>query len=266
MPTDPPCDASKKRVLESSANKESPAKKARSDSDEAVPSFFDMMGLDMVDVYVGKGEKERQFRVYEKVLREKVPFFNAMFSSSFQESLEKKASLPDDDPKTFDLLLTWVYTGKLHTFKWLLDGATFKANWELLPLYKLADKLCSSSLMDQITTQFIDACDEQGVTALPWLIRDIYTKLPDHASLRKYSAHSLVYILHGMRRHGDCSTTWPSEELKDIMVESPGLILEYVELVRKLPLGERAEDPADKDRCIFHQHALDAPCPAPSTR
>ncbi|KAF8847254.1 hypothetical protein BDZ45DRAFT_755100 [Acephala macrosclerotiorum] len=129
MSIDGPSDASKKRVLESPTSEESTAKKARHEGDEAVPSFYEIMGLDMVDIIVGKGENGRQYRVYEK-----------------------KASLPGDDPKSFDLLLAWVYTGKLHAFKWVPDGATFKANWELLSLYKLADKLFLSSLMDEITT------------------------------------------------------------------------------------------------------------------
>lgn len=69
-----------------------------------------------------------------------------------------------------------------------------------------------------------------------------------------------------MMRDEDDNVDWPTEDLKDIMVNNPGLVLEYLELVRQLPLGEKAKRPTNKDRCIFHQHAADTPCPAPSIR
>lgn len=41
-----------------------------------------------------------------------------MFNGGFNEAHERSATLPEDTPDAFDILLRWVYTGVNMLFKW----------------------------------------------------------------------------------------------------------------------------------------------------
>lgn len=102
----------------------------------------------MVDLYVGSGENERQFRVHKEVLCDKLEYFDKMFNGGFAEVLDNEARFPEDDPEYFDVLLDWVYSGSLR----ILEN---NPSPYFFILYDLADGLCCTHLMDQIMDTWI---------------------------------------------------------------------------------------------------------------
>jgi len=64
-----------------------------------------MVGTEIVELYVGPQNK--LFRVYKKLLCDRVPYFNRMFNGNFQEATEGKATFPDDSPE----ILTCCWNG-----------------------------------------------------------------------------------------------------------------------------------------------------------
>ncbi|TGO70332.1 hypothetical protein BOTNAR_0001g00060 [Botryotinia narcissicola] len=75
------------------------------------PEFLEIMGSEIVDIYVGPQKK--LFRVHRGILCDKVPYLRKMFSSGFVEGLEGEAFFPEDDPKCFDSFMGWIYFGTL---------------------------------------------------------------------------------------------------------------------------------------------------------
>jgi hypothetical protein len=70
-----------------------------------------------------------------------------MFKGGFKESLENKTLFPDDDAGSFDLMLEWVYFGKIRPLDVVYgpDVASI-LSWNPILLYKLAQKLRISEL------------------------------------------------------------------------------------------------------------------------
>ena len=65
----------------------------------------------MVDIYVGPSKQ--YFPIYKHLLGTKVPYFRKMFESTFKESVEQAATLPEDDPNAFVLFVQWLYRDNL---------------------------------------------------------------------------------------------------------------------------------------------------------
>jgi hypothetical protein len=99
-----------------------------------------MMGMDMIDIFVGTGDTKACFRVHIDRLCSKIPYFDKMLNSGFKEGQQNQINLPKDEPISFDLLLIWLYTDETPPFK--------EPGWNAIRLYLLADKLCLEELMN----------------------------------------------------------------------------------------------------------------------
>ncbi|KAF8858987.1 hypothetical protein BDZ45DRAFT_621600 [Acephala macrosclerotiorum] len=253
---------SEKRALDPPGDNGIATKKARIDDKAITFPFLDMMGTEIVEIYVGKGSNQKLFRVYQKRLSDKVPYFRMMFEGSWKESIEKKVTLEDDDPASFDKLLLWVYTGVIPKIEWTNKSGEKRAATRAaaLSLYILADKLSLVWLMDKIASEYIGSQEESSFLPGPIQLGLFYTKLSDHMAFRKYAAYCLHYILHGYKKTEEYLQKWPTLELNLVMAENPTLTLEYLELVQKHPHEQRAPDPRSLPRCIFHQHGANERC------
>jgi hypothetical protein len=98
----------------------------------------------MVDIVVGTSENI--FCVHQNLLCAKLEYFKKMFESSFAESVDQRATLPEDGANVFPLFTEWLYAGRcvplgLKQF----DGAEFL---DLFQLYGFAEKICLPALLD----------------------------------------------------------------------------------------------------------------------
>jgi len=53
------------------------------------------------------------FAVHKKLLCSKIRCFRSMFEGAWNESGESQALFPEDSVESFDLLITWLYTGTI---------------------------------------------------------------------------------------------------------------------------------------------------------
>lgn len=68
----------------------------------------------MIKFYVGTNPRLRKmFIVHKKLFCAKSEHFKAMFDGGFEESVNGLANFPEDDPKSFGLLIGWFYTSKV---------------------------------------------------------------------------------------------------------------------------------------------------------
>jgi hypothetical protein len=61
------------------------------------------------------GEEEKAFAVHKKLLCEKIPYFEKMFCGPWVEASKNLATFPDDKVEAFDVLVGWLYSGKLRS-------------------------------------------------------------------------------------------------------------------------------------------------------
>ena len=95
----------------------------------------------MVDVLVGAERKK--FHLHRDLLCDRSDYFKACFEGNFMEAQQNELFLPEDDSKSFDLFVGWLYGG---TLKKISSNAELPAYFALVVL---ASKLCLEHLRNE---------------------------------------------------------------------------------------------------------------------
>lgn len=85
---------------------------------------------------VSVGEQGKDFVMHTHIATSRSPFFKAALTHDWKEAHEKRISLPDCEPGTFEGYLQWVYTSEI-----TLCSAPRKQPLELIKLWILGDFL-----------------------------------------------------------------------------------------------------------------------------
>ncbi|KAF7944762.1 uncharacterized protein EAE97_005395 [Botrytis byssoidea] len=148
------------------------------------PEFLEIMGLEIVEIYVGPQKK--LFRVHRGILCDKVPYLRKMFSSGFVEGLGGEAFFPEDDPKCFDSFMGWIYFGTLRVLNASTALEKVEYDLNLLSLYSFADKLCLSDLMDLVLDIYKNTYKKSDRFPRVSLVSDVYKMTPADSPLRNF--------------------------------------------------------------------------------
>ena len=101
------------------------------------------------------GLEKIAFLVPGGVLSTNSDFFQAAFSGTFLEGLEKKLELPETKPKTFQRFVLWCYTHEvLDRDEKLMDVQVL----DLVDLYVFADFANNTTLQNAVMDLIIDRC------------------------------------------------------------------------------------------------------------
>ncbi|TGO33422.1 hypothetical protein BHYA_0247g00120 [Botrytis hyacinthi] len=103
---------------------------------------------EMIQIVVGQTGNQKTFRIHEKILCDKTPFFAQLLKDSHKSIIK----YPEADPMNFDVLVEWVRTDCLRGIYMLEkeEGpktATYRS-WHTELLYLLAENLILPELMD----------------------------------------------------------------------------------------------------------------------
>ncbi|TEY40742.1 hypothetical protein BOTCAL_0424g00120 [Botryotinia calthae] len=185
-------------------------------------SFVDSVGTDMVDIHVGRDEDKKHFRVHKK----RICAYSSYFKDCFWKG-RRVTRLSDETPKLFDVIIEWVYTGKLRLFKDTISHS------ESYSLYQLAELLVLPVAMDKIMT-FIRGRhygENFYITA---------------GSLRAYAIELFIYTLRGDTDEDEkVITNWGLSSLLNV----EGFTSDFIKLSREITI----EDPRVSG-CRFHVH------------
>ncbi|KAK4889097.1 hypothetical protein LTR27_012065 [Elasticomyces elasticus] len=112
----------------------------------------------IVTVYVGRGDKARDFSIHDEILKQHSDFFKAALAGDrWQEGVERKVSLPEDDPETFEGFQCFIYSGKTFVEDAVQrvvqdDGSIIDQEYvRISTAWSLADKLQSCTYKDAVT-------------------------------------------------------------------------------------------------------------------
>lgn len=206
----------------------------------------------MVDLYIG--EAKTHFRVHESTLC-KIPYFEKMFRGGFNEAQTKEATFPEDPEECFDVLIEWLYTGKLRSL-----GNQNTASWPYITTYALADKLYLTLLMDEIATAYILWLKGKSIKPSIENIGRIYIKTSQGSPLRKFACWSLHYIVARHQKPKDL-VHWPNDSIQELLSDHPDLLSNYLKALRSHPDQTTVKNPTKEvPLCTFHHHADGEPC------
>lgn len=207
-----------------------------------------LVGTEMVDIYVGSGKEH--FRVHKGLLCKKIPYFDKMFNGEFQEASTSTAVFPEDSRDSFDLLLGWIYSGKLRplTHKKMEDGNQ-PTSWNVPDLYILAEKFCLLDLQDYVMDIYIKYLNDQKTLPSAKTTLKAYGGTLSGCKLRQLMVNSFRYKLSNTKTQ--VQNRWPIDDLHQLLIQSSDLAKDYLTLVRYSP---KVEDPRNMPQCYYHSH------------
>ncbi|TVY81681.1 hypothetical protein LSUE1_G006000 [Lachnellula suecica] len=218
------------------------------------------LGTEMVDLFVGP--QKTLLRVHKVLLCQKIPYFAKMFQGGFKEATDNFATFPEDNREEFDLLIEWVYTGKI---RGLENNAypnirTQISSWALLPFYTLAEKLCLTSLKDGILDVYRhNQTKNNSIHAISYL-KSCWKDSFEGSEVGRYMLDSLVYIFMELKQPKELEI-WSTSDILDLAFRHQGLSKLAFEAIRQhTHAGTKPKDPRKIPNCEYHSHGKDEPC------
>lgn len=195
--------------------------------------------------------------LYLQRLCDKIQYFRAMFEGSYKEAITSTATFPEDDRKTFGLLLKWVYTDIIYPVLWIEEEpgtGVWKENWNLFELYALADKLCIPEVMDRTFDAYVSSLKNKKVRPLPSIISKGYACTPENSPLRKFLCMEFVYTL--LKFKDTPGGAYSNEKLHEVLLEVPDLVRDMIPHMRAV-VGRTLVDPfSELPSCRYHTHPI----------
>jgi hypothetical protein len=209
------------------------------------------MGEETVTIIVGEGEAAKKFVIHKDFLMNKVAFFEKMFNSKFLESSTGTATLPEDSPEAFEVLVEWIYCSTLKT----LHGET--THDPCLPdlaisIIGLAEKYMLPELGDRAITYLANV----GKELVPTMgqMSTLYEQTPSNSKARKYAARTVAWALINSEASG-VSTTAIQQACQDA-----DLLFDAITEVK----GKNGHNHGRAHTfpiCDYHNHAKASTCP-----
>lgn len=208
----------------------------------------------MVDLYVGPDQE--LYRIHKQALCSRIPYFSSMFSSSssFREAVEATARFPEDTPESFDILLEWVYQGRLRKLASINEEG--KRNYDPYALYILLDKLRLPALMDHLADMIVEHHRAINKSVSPRTIAKIYQNTSPNCPLRKYCLQRLYNSIAHPHPGQEYNPRW-----KVMLLENEELLDDYLKLqhAHADKLFSR-HVPGAAPRCEYHSHGVGETC------
>jgi len=212
----------------------------------------------MVDLYVGL--ENSHYLVHKAYLCARIPYFDKMFNGGFSEASDNSAAFPEDDPRSFDLLIEWVYTGTVRHLHCYDNKGYSAVTWDAFLLYKLADKLCINTLMDQVMNAYILFNKTTGGIPSIECMGVAYDSSPQGSRLRKYICWALHFAMTEL--HTDVEKQrWKVDEVIRVFKNNEDLAIDFFKALQDQEPSVRVKDPREVPPCTFHHHAEGEECP-----
>ncbi|KAH7363920.1 hypothetical protein BKA65DRAFT_571959 [Rhexocercosporidium sp. MPI-PUGE-AT-0058] len=224
------------------------------------------LGIELVNIYVGKDPNRKQFVIHKKLICDKVDFFHKAFISGFKEN-EGTMDLPDETPEVFGMFVAWLYRSDSEVGKF----TTKEQYIGIFNLYFFAEKLCIEDLQNRLIDHIrltASPLEEDGDAAcVPWITIGfaavIFKNTSAESPLRSYCVHELAWRLWGFRD----STMPASSNISTIFAlwsQQDDLVKSFFDFLRASPndIDSLWDDMMDGEltECMFHRHGVGEVC------
>ncbi len=200
----------------------------------------------MIDIYVGASK--RHWALHRNLLCHHSTFFQDQFGEDEYAEKGGKLELLDDDPRAFELLVKWLYQGKIDD----VSSMPMDRKWDYADscqkLYVLCDKIDLPQLKNFAIDQFRKGCNQAGLVSGPEEMKEIYdtTRLgsPFRKLVSKIAARQIM----------DPDSNQDAGAYKICFEGSSEFAIDVVNAIREAAGGTLFADPTEGDACPYHEH------------
>ncbi|TEY69491.1 hypothetical protein BOTCAL_0115g00110 [Botryotinia calthae] len=219
-------------------------------------TFSDISGTQMVDLFVGPNKE--LIRVHKGILCRKIPYFDKMFNGPWVESANNSATFPEDKFESFDILIGWVYSGRL-LFPLINEEKSEHFTSACRHLYVMCEKLRLAELMDEVMDHLRDAQRVHRLLYNVECIRAIYQEAQKGSGYRLFGLHTLIFVFRSPE--SGITGSWPTELIQSILKDNDDLCKDFLETLRDEVSNAKAiTDPRVGNNCVYHSHKTDEEC------
>jgi hypothetical protein len=203
----------------------------------------------MIDIYVG--EAKRHWSLHRNLLCHHSELLESELEGDGKASKRKeKLELPEYDPAGFELLVKWLYQGRLDDVSDMAD-ATQKYEYAVSchALYLLCGRLDMPQLKNVAMDQYRKGLNEAELVPDADEIDDIYRKSPYGSPFRKLMTRIAARQIMDPGSERDVDT------YRECFDKNPDFAIDLVKAIRHGTGGMLFEDPTESGNvCEYHDH------------
>ena len=202
----------------------------------------------MVDIYVG--ETKRHWSLHRNLLAHHSSYFENQFPDDGKAAKKGggKLDLLDTDPSAFELLVKWLYQGRIED----VSAMPMEKKWDYAEacqkLYFLCDKVALPTLKNFAIDQFRKGCHEAGLVPGPEEMKPVYEKTPAASPFRKLVSRIAA------RQIMDPESTNDARTYQICFEGQPDFAIDVINAIREAAGGKLFHDPTESGGCEYHEH------------
>ncbi|KAF2472810.1 uncharacterized protein BDR25DRAFT_312707 [Lindgomyces ingoldianus] len=206
----------------------------------------------LVDIYVGKSR--RHWALHLNLLCHHSEYLESELQSD-GEKKQDKLELMDYDPAGFELLVKWMYQGKLDDVSDMVDpNQKYEYAVRCHKLYLLCDRFDMPQLKNVAMDQYRKGLNEAQLVPDAEEIDDIYRKSPVGSPFRRLMTKIAA------RQIMDPESERDVETYRECFVDNSDFAVDLVNAVKLGTGGMLFEDPTYGNGCEYHDHEAGPNC------
>ncbi|KAH3905895.1 hypothetical protein HBI56_162460 [Parastagonospora nodorum] len=217
--------------------------------DVPAATFAELLSGPMIDIYVG--EAKRHWSLHRNLLCHHSEILETELEGDGNGSRRKdKLELYEYDPAGFELLVKWLYQGKLDDVSDMVDAnQKYEYAVSCHKLYLLCDRLDMPQLKNVAMDQYRKGLNQAELVPDADEIDEIYRKSPVGSPFRKLMTRIAA------RQIMDPGNERDVETYRQCFDKSPDFAIELVKAIRSESGGMLFDDPTElKNPCDYHDH------------
>lgn len=206
-----------------------------------------------MDIYVGK--MKRHWSLHRNLLCHHSTWFQKKVDVE-SKRIRAKVELFDDDPRAFELLVKWLYQGKIDD----VSDMPMDKKWDYADacqqLYVLCEKINLPQLQNLAIDQFRKGCFEAGLVPGPEEMVPIYEKTPPSSRFRRLVSQIAARQIMDPESEKDASA------YRQCFEANADFAIDVVNAIKEGAGGKLFSDPTntEEDGCFYHEHHLGQRC------
>lgn len=199
----------------------------------------------LMDIYVGASK--RHWSLHRNLLCHHSTFFQDQVAEN-GKARGGTLELLDDDPRAFELLVKWLYQGKIDD----VSDMPIEKKWDhaeaCQKLYMLCDKIHIPQLKNFAIDQFRKGCFEAGLVPGPEEMKPIYDKTPPSSPFRKLVSKIAA------RQIMDPESQLDARTYQICFDSNADFAVDVINAIREGAGGILFDDPTEGNGCAYHEH------------
>lgn len=200
----------------------------------------------MVDIYVGASK--RHWSLHRNILSYHSSYFEKEITDAESKSQGSTIELLDEDPGAFELLVKWLYQGRIDDVSLLPAEKKWDHADVCQKLYILCSRLQMTELKNLAIDQFRKGCNEAGLVPGPEEMKPIYEKTPVSSPFRKLVSKMAA------RQIMDPDGNKNAVTYRDCFESNADFAIDVINAIKDGAGGLLFDDPTEGNSCRYHEH------------